>query len=64
MTLAQASIIQAALPTLREKYYADAFVTLNARTAPTAFAPRRVSHVLFLISLVLTANVRRLYWKY
>ena len=26
---------------------------LNARTAPVVFAPRRVSYVLFLISLVL-----------
>ena len=25
----------------------------NARTAPVAFAPRRVSHLVFLISLVL-----------
>ena len=33
--------------------YADACVMLNARTAPVAFAPRRVSHVVFLISLVL-----------
>ena len=40
-------------PTLRRKYYADACVTLNARTAPVAFAPRRVSHVVILISLVL-----------
>ena len=34
-------------------YYVDACVKLNARTAPVAFAPRRVSHVVFLISLVL-----------
>ena len=40
-------------PNLRGKYYADACVTLNARTAPVAFAPSRVSHVVFLISLVL-----------
>ena len=35
------------------KYYADACVTLNACTAPVAFASSRVSHVVFLISLVL-----------
>ena len=35
------------------KYYADACVTLNARTAPVAFASRTVAHVIFLISLVL-----------
>ena len=35
------------------KYDADACVTLNARTAPVAFALRRVSHVVLLISLVL-----------
>ena len=31
----------------------DACVTLNARNAPVAFAPRRVLHVVFLVSLVL-----------
>ena len=35
------------------KYYADACITLNTRTAPVAFAPRRVSYIVFLISLVL-----------
>ena len=40
-------------PTLRGKYYADACVMLNTRTAPDAFAPRGVSHLVFLISLVL-----------
>ena len=45
--------LQAARPTLRAKYYEDAYVTLNARTAPVTFALRRVSHVVFLISLVL-----------
>ena len=43
----------AARPTLRRKYYTDACVTLNACTVPVAFAPRRVSHIVFLISLVL-----------
>ena len=38
---------------LRGKYYANACVTRNARTAPVAFALRRVSHVVFLISLIL-----------
>ena len=40
-------------PTLRGKYYADACVKLYARSMPVAFALRRVSHVGFLISLVL-----------
>ena len=44
---------KARVPTVRGKYYADACVTLNARTAPVAFASRRVAHVIFLISLVL-----------
>ena len=39
--------------TLRRKYYVDACVTLNARTAAVVFALRRVSHVVILISLVL-----------
>ena len=56
--------LQAVRPTLCRKYYADACVMLNARTAPVAFAPSRVLHVLILIGLVLRANVRRLYWKY
>ena len=34
-------------------YYTDPCVTLNAHTAPVAFALRRVPHVVFLISLVL-----------
>ena len=34
------------------------------RTAPAAFSSRSVSHLIFLISLILEANVRRLYWKY
>ena len=42
-------IIQAAHPTLHGKYYADACVTLNARTVPAAFVS--------LISLVLRAKV-------
>ena len=46
------NILQAVRP-LRGKYCADACVKLNARTAPVAFAPRSVSHVIFLISLVL-----------
>ena len=46
-------IFQASRPTIRGKYYADACVTLNARTAPVVFAPRRVSHVVFLINLIL-----------
>ena len=46
-------IWKAARPTVRGKYYADACVTLNARTVPVAFASRRVAHVIFLISLVL-----------
>ena len=53
MILAETNILQSARPTLRGKYYADACVTLNVRTAPVAFAPRRVSHVVFLITLVL-----------
>ena len=53
MILAEAKHFQAARATLRRKYYADACVTLNAHTAPVAFAPRRVSHVVFLISLIL-----------
>ena len=47
------NIFQAARATLRLKYYADACVTLNARTAPVAFVPRKISHLVFLISLVL-----------
>ena len=39
-------------------------ITLSARTSPAAFAPCRVSHVLFLISLILRASIWRLYWKY
>ena len=38
---------------IRGKYYADACVTLNTRTAPVAFALRRVSHVVLLVSLIL-----------
>ena len=38
---------------MHKKYYMDASVTLNARTAPVAFAPRRFSQAVFLISLVL-----------
>ena len=53
MILAQAKNLKAVRPTVRGKYYADACVTLNARTAPSAFASRRVAHVIFLISLVL-----------
>ena len=54
MILAQAKhFLQAARPTLCGKYYTDACVTLNARTAPAAFALRRVLHIVFLISLVL-----------
>ena len=51
------NILQTVHPTLCGKYYAGAYVTLNARTAPGAFEPRRVSHLLFVISLVLRANV-------
>ena len=50
--------IQTARPTLRRKYYAYACVMLNAPTAPAAFAQSRVSHVVFLISLVLQQNSR------
>ena len=53
------NILQAARPTLRGKYYMDACVMLNARNARVAFALRRVSHVLFSVSLIL-----RLYCKY
>ena len=53
MILAQANILQHARPPLRWKYYADASVMLNTRTSPVAFAPRRVSHIVFLISLFL-----------
>ena len=41
----QQNILQAARPTLRGKYYADACVMLNAPTAPVAFVSSRVSHV-------------------
>ena len=42
------------LVTLRGKYYANACATLNARTAPVAFAMRTVfARIVFLISLVL-----------
>ena len=34
------------------------------RTAPAAFFPRRALHLIFLFSLILKANVRRLYWKF
>ena len=47
------NILQAAHPTLCENYYTDTCVTLNTRTAPVAFAPRRILHMLFSISLVL-----------
>ena len=47
------NIFQVARATLRGKYYADDRVTLNAGTAPVAFAPRTISHLVFLISLVL-----------
>ena len=40
-------------PILSEKCYADDCVTLDAHTAPVAFAPRRVLPVVFLISLFL-----------
>ena len=53
MILAQAKNFKAARSTIRGKYYVDACVTLNAGTAPVAFASRRVAHVSFLISLVL-----------
>ena len=49
----RSNILQHARPTLPGKYYADACVTLNTCTALVAFAPRRVSHIVFLISLVL-----------
>ena len=35
---------------VRGKYYADAWVMLNARTTPVAFAPRRVSQFISLVS--------------
>ena len=47
------TFLQAARPTPRGKYYADACIMLNACTVPAAFATRRVSHIVFLISLVL-----------
>ena len=53
MILAQQNILQAAYATLRGKNYMDAYVMLNACTAPVAFTPRRVLHIVFLISLVL-----------
>ena len=49
MILAEQNIFQAARETLRGKYYADACVTLNARTAPVALAPHTISHLVFLI---------------
>ena len=54
------NIVQAARPTLHGKYYAGACVKRNERTTLGAFAPRRVSHLLFLIR----ADVRRLNWTY
>ena len=54
MILAQAKYFyNPARPTLQGKYCTDACIMLNARTAPGAYAPRRVSHLLFLISLIL-----------
>ena len=47
------NIFQAAHATLCGRYYADAYVTLNAHTEPVAFALRKVSHIVLLISLVL-----------
>ena len=65
MILAKQNIFLAARATLHGKYYADTWVTLNTRTAPVAFGPHTISHLVFLISLVLArANVKRLYWKY
>ena len=51
---------EAVCPTLCGKYYVDACVKLNTCTVCAALAPHRVLHVLFLISLVLRANVQRL----
>ena len=53
------NVTHTACPTLRGPLHHT-----NARTAPAAFAPRRVSHLLFLINLVLRANIQRLNWKY
>ena len=53
MILPKQNIFQAVRATLRGKYYADACVTLNAGTVPVAFSPRTISHLVFLISLVL-----------
>ena len=47
------NILQATRPTLRGKYYADTCITLYAHTEPVAFVPHRVSHKVFLISLIL-----------
>ena len=47
MNMFYITFLQAAYSTLRGKYYADACVMLNARTASVAFAPRRVSHVAY-----------------
>ena len=44
------NILQTAGSALHGKYYANACITLNARTVPVAFALRRVSQVLFLIA--------------
>ena len=50
------NIKQAVRPNLRGKYYADACITLNARTTPVAFAPGIVLHVVFFISLILVQS--------
>ena len=57
------TFLQSAHPTLRGKNYADACITLNVLTAPVAFAPRRVSHVVFLISLVLEQTSEDCIWN-
>ena len=43
------NILQATRRTLPGKYYVDACITLNALTAPAAFALHRVLHILFLM---------------
>ena len=58
-TYLRQNIIRAAHPTLLGKYYTDTCITLNTHTVPAALSCIRVSHALFLVILVLGANI----WK-
>ena len=61
-TILAQNILQAARSTQRGKYYVDACVTLKASTVPVPFAPRWVSHIVFLISLVL--YMYEMWWEF